>query len=65
MLQFLLTTSSRQLIENPCINTPMLLDPFVFFFLLNAPLGTRSTWHITAILNETVQYNSLDFYDAR
>ncbi len=63
MLQFLLTTSSRQLTKNPCINTPWCLTP-LSCILLNTPLGTRNTMHETTILNEIVQNISLVINDA-
>ncbi len=63
MLQFLLLTSSKQLIENPSINTQCWLMP-LYSIWLNAALGIRSTWHETAILTETAQNNSFDFNDA-
>ncbi len=63
VLQFLPLTSSKQLNENPCINTQCCLTP-LSCILLNAPLGTRSTWHATAILNTTVRNIWLDFIEA-
>ncbi len=62
MLQFLLLTSSKQLIETPSINTQCWLMPLSSIWL-NAALGIRSTWPETGILSETAQYNSLDKTD--